>query len=91
MTFVFIKDVIKELAYELFHEYRQVNDQQMKDRLKEKLENDERTAKSLQKLPRRGVSFDYLWDNRIHSQVSSIYIIYYSFIAKFITCLSYLI
>lgn len=48
----------------------------MKDRLKEKLENDEISAKILTKLSGKGVSFDYLWDDRIHSQVSSICIIY---------------
>ncbi|CAB4427257.1 unnamed protein product [Rhizophagus irregularis] len=40
-----------------------------KDRLKEKLENDETSAKILMKLSGKGVSFDYLWDDRIHSQL----------------------
>ena len=68
--------MIKDLSYELFHEHRRVTDRQMKDRLKEKLENDETSAKILMKLAGKGVSFDYLWDDRIHSQVSSICIIY---------------
>ncbi|PKC52642.1 hypothetical protein RhiirA1_543442 [Rhizophagus irregularis] len=41
----------------------------MKNRLKEKLENDETSAKILMKLSGKGVSFDYLWDDRMHSQL----------------------
>ncbi|EXX73651.1 uncharacterized protein OCT59_019422 [Rhizophagus irregularis] len=41
----------------------------MKNRLKEKLENDETSTKILMKLSRKGVSFDYLWDDRMHSQL----------------------
>ncbi|PKC00107.1 hypothetical protein RhiirA5_428680, partial [Rhizophagus irregularis] len=36
---------------------------------KEKLENDETSAKILMKLSGKGVSFDYLWDDRMHSQL----------------------
>ncbi|RGB27659.1 hypothetical protein C1646_768820 [Rhizophagus diaphanus] len=39
-----------------------------KDHLKEKLENDEVSAKILMKLSEKGVSFNYLWDDRMHSQ-----------------------
>ncbi|RIA93391.1 hypothetical protein C1645_819475 [Glomus cerebriforme] len=38
------KIAIKELAYELFYEYKQPSDQTVKDHLKEKLENDEYCA-----------------------------------------------
>jgi hypothetical protein len=62
---------IKELAYELFHEHKQPSDQTMKDRLKEKLENDEYCASWLQKMHEKGVSFDHLWDDRLYSLVST--------------------
>ncbi|UZO12537.1 uncharacterized protein OCT59_004070 [Rhizophagus irregularis] len=65
----FYHDAIKDLSYELFHEHRRVTDRQMKNRLKEKLENDETSAKILMKLSGKGVSFDYLWDDRMHSQL----------------------
>ena len=61
----------------------------MKDHLKEKLEGDEKSAKKLMKLHEKGVSYDYLWDNTIQSQVIVFYMIYHLLvISKFIiTCL----
>ncbi|CAG8765673.1 17190_t:CDS:2, partial [Funneliformis caledonium] len=52
----FYQDAIKKLAYELFHEHQQVNDIQMKMRLKDKLENNEDSAKQLQMLRYRDIS-----------------------------------
>jgi len=48
----------------------------MKDRLKEKLESDEKTSHKLLKLGEKGVSYDILWDEKLHSKVSSIFLRY---------------
>ncbi|RIA80694.1 hypothetical protein C1645_838252 [Glomus cerebriforme] len=58
---------IKELVYEIFHEHKQPSDQTMKDRPKEKLENDEYCASRLQKMHKKGVSFDFLWKDKLYS------------------------
>jgi hypothetical protein len=42
----------------------------MKDRLKEKLENDEYCVDQLQRLNDKDVSFDQLWDDKLSSAVS---------------------
>ncbi|RIA81303.1 hypothetical protein C1645_837221 [Glomus cerebriforme] len=58
---------IKELAYEIFHKHKQPSDQTIKDRLKEKLENDEYYASRLQKMHEKDVSFDLLWEDKLYS------------------------
>ncbi|CAG8563791.1 8705_t:CDS:2 [Funneliformis caledonium] len=46
---VLLKDIIKNLAYELFHEHKTIPEDQIKERLKEKLNADEYCASILQK------------------------------------------
>ena len=43
----------------------------MKDRLKEKLENDEYYASRLQKMHEKDVSFDLLWEDKLYLLVST--------------------
>ena len=70
-----MQDAIRKLANELFHEHKITSEHQLKNRLKEKLEADEYCAKQLQKLYDRDISYEYLWDNKLHSQVSNIILI----------------
>jgi hypothetical protein len=44
----------------------------MKDRLFAKLDGDDDCVDQLQKLEEKGVSFDQLWEKKIHSAVSNI-------------------
>lgn len=48
----------------------------MKTLLREKLESDEKTNHKLLKLDEKGVSYDSLWDDRLHSKVSSVFVIF---------------
>ncbi|CAG8460257.1 3937_t:CDS:2, partial [Funneliformis caledonium] len=50
----FYQDAVKKLAHELFHEHKQVGEQQMKDRIKEKLDADELCVSMLQKSEEKG-------------------------------------
>ncbi|CAG8639380.1 10066_t:CDS:2 [Funneliformis mosseae] len=49
----FYQDIIKNLAYELFHEHKTIPEDQIKERLKEKLNADEYCASILQKSEER--------------------------------------
>ena len=67
-----LQSAVKVLAHELFHEHCHITDQQLKERLKAKLESDEYCAGQLQKLEDKGVSYDKLWDTKLYSAVSNI-------------------
>ena len=64
-----LQDVIKSLSYELFHKHEHPTDQQLKKLLKGKLVNDKYCTDKLQG---KGISFDQLWDDKLHSVVSNI-------------------
>ncbi|PKY40234.1 hypothetical protein RhiirA4_453559 [Rhizophagus irregularis] len=61
----FYQDVVRKLAYEIFHEHKQVTEEQMKTRIKEKLDADEQCVSILQKSEVKGLTFDKLWDKKI--------------------------
>jgi len=75
-----LQDAVKELSYELFHEHKQLKDREMKERIKVKLAKDKHCSQQLQKLEEKGYSFDDLWDQKIHSDVSSILLL--SFVSQ---------
>ena len=58
----------------MFHEHGHPTDQDMKKRLGEKLENDEYCDEQLRKLNENNVTYDRLWDNKLHSTVSTVII-----------------
>ncbi|CAB4397493.1 unnamed protein product [Rhizophagus irregularis] len=60
----FYQDVVRKLAYEIFHEHKQVTEEQMKTRIKEKLDADEQCVSILQKSEVKGLTFDKLWDKK---------------------------
>ncbi|RGB37588.1 hypothetical protein C1646_756656 [Rhizophagus diaphanus] len=66
----FYQEVIRKLAYEIFHEHKQVTDEQMKIRIKEKLDADEQCISILQKSEVKGLTFDKLWDKKIKTAIS---------------------
>ncbi|PKC08056.1 hypothetical protein RhiirA5_417405 [Rhizophagus irregularis] len=61
----FYQDVVRKLAYEIFHEHKQVTKEQMKTRIKEKLDADEQCVSILQKSEVKGLTFDKLWNKKI--------------------------
>ena len=67
-----LQDVIKSLSYELFHKHEHPTDQQLKKLLKGKLVNDKYCIDHLNKLQGKSISFDQLWDDKLHSVVSNI-------------------
>ncbi|CAI2199873.1 18247_t:CDS:2, partial [Funneliformis geosporum] len=64
-------DVIKKLAYEIFYEHKQLSEQQIKERFKEKLDSDEHYVDFLQKSNERGLTFDELWNRKMYSSIST--------------------
>jgi hypothetical protein len=52
--------MIRKLSHELFHEHKCITDDQLKMRLKAKLNRDEYCVKQLKKLQDNGVSYDQL-------------------------------
>ena len=65
-----LQDAVKQLSAELFSEHKQLKDEELKERLATKLQNDDRCAQQLQKLKEKGITFDMLWEDRIYSAVS---------------------
>ncbi|CAG8749296.1 23604_t:CDS:2 [Dentiscutata erythropus] len=63
----FYQDAIKRLLYELFHEHKQINENELKSRLKTKLEDDDFCNKQLQKLKNKEISFIQLWHKKFYS------------------------
>jgi len=63
------------LSYEVFHEHKPVTDDELKARLKAKLDGDEYCANQLRKVQDNGYSYDDLWNEKLYSAVS-IFIIF---------------
>ena len=68
---------MKNLSNELFHEHGHPTDQEMKERMRSKLENDEYCSNQLRKMNEGGVSYDTLWSDKLYSAVSKV--IFYLF------------
>jgi hypothetical protein len=54
----------------VFHEHKPVTDDELKARLKVKLDSDEYCANQLRKLQDNEYSYDDLWDEKLYSAVS---------------------
>ena len=65
------------MSYEVFHEHETITDDELKTRLKEKLDGDEYCANQLRKLQDNGYSYDELWDEKLYSAVSIFIYIFY--------------
>ena len=63
--------MVRKLANELFHEHQNLSDMELKDRLKQKMDNDEYCTNKLQRMYDSGVSFDKFWDEKLYSAVSN--------------------
>ena len=64
---------VKRLAYELFHEHNKtLIENQLKQRIKEKLDTDEYCVSMLCKCEEKELTFDDLWNKKINSAVSNI-------------------
>jgi len=61
----------------VFHEHETITDDELKTRLKEKLDGDEYCANQLRKLQDNGYSYDELWDEKLYSAVSIFIYIFY--------------
>lgn len=55
----------------MFHEHKQLTEQQMKNRLKEKLDGDDHCVDFLRKSEEKGLTFDDLWNKKMYSVVST--------------------
>ena len=64
----------------MFHGHKQLSDLQLKERLKEILENDEQCISFLEKLEEKDLSFDELWKGKMRSAVSTSIPVYYRYI-----------
>ena len=64
--------MVRKLANKLFYEYQNLSNIEFKDRLKQKMDNDEYCTNKLQRMYDNGVSFDKFWDNKLYSAVSNI-------------------
>ena len=67
------------MSYEVFHKHETITDDELKTRLKEKLDGDEYCASQLRKLQDNGYSYDELWDEKLYSAVSIFIYIFYIF------------
>jgi len=65
------------LSHQVFHEHKPITDDELKTRLKEKLDGDEYCANQLRKLQENGYSYDDLWDEKLYSAVSIFIYIFY--------------
>ena len=54
----------------MFHEHKPVTDDELKARLKAKLDGDEYCANQLRKLQDNGYNYNDLWDEKLYSAVS---------------------
>lgn len=79
LTYFILQAAIRKLSYEVFHEHKQITDNELKARLKAKLDGDEYCANQLRKLQDNGVSYDELWDEKLYSVVSVFIYIFYIF------------
>ncbi|CAG8596943.1 5256_t:CDS:2, partial [Racocetra persica] len=76
------QEAIRQLSSELFHEHKQISDEEVKKLLKNKLENDKDCAEQLQYLKEKGFSFDKLWNEKFYSDVN-IGILYFHYFAGY--------
>jgi hypothetical protein len=67
-----ITECDKKFIHKLFHEHGHPTDQNMKERLRKKLENDEYCNNQLCKMKEKGVSYDQLWSDKLYSTVSKV-------------------
>jgi hypothetical protein len=58
----------------LFNEHGHPSDQDIKERLKKKLESDEYCNEQLRKLNDKEVTYDKLWSDKLYSAVSTVMI-----------------
>ncbi|CAB4441227.1 unnamed protein product [Rhizophagus irregularis] len=65
----FYYKTVQQLAYNLFHDHKQVSDDEMKKKLKEMLENDKMCADKLKELKKNGITYDKFWDDKLISNV----------------------
>jgi hypothetical protein len=65
------------LSHQVFYEHKPITDDELKTRLKEKLDGDEYCANQLRKLQDNGYSYDDLWDEKLYSAVSIFIYIFY--------------
>ena len=63
----------------MFHEHKPITDDELKERLKAKLDGDQYCANQLRKLQDSGFSYDKLWDEKLYSAVSIFIYIFYIF------------
>ena len=64
--------MVRKLANDLFYEHQNLSDMELKDHLKQKMDDDEYCANKLQRMYDSGVSFDKFWDEKLYSAVSKI-------------------
>ncbi|CAI2201196.1 10149_t:CDS:1, partial [Funneliformis geosporum] len=58
---------VKQLSHKLFHNHETVLDEEMKEILKEILENDKSCNVKLKELEKKDVSYDRLWNKALYS------------------------
>ena len=63
----------------MFHEHKQLSDDELKMRLKTKLDDDDYCVNQLQKLKDNGVLFDDLWETKLYSAVSILIALFVSY------------
>lgn len=68
------------MAHEIFHKHKQINDDELKVHLKNKLDADEYCVHQLRKLEDSGVDYDELWDEKLYSAVSILIILIVLFV-----------
>ena len=68
--FALQQEAVKNLSHKIFHEHKQVEDNELKERLKVMLDDDDDCRNHLSKLESKGHTFDELWDEKIYSAVS---------------------
>ncbi|CAG8621245.1 9732_t:CDS:2, partial [Dentiscutata heterogama] len=56
----------QKLASDLFYNYKQISDKQIKKQLKTLLENDKECSEKLQKLKDKEVSFNKFWSKKLY-------------------------
>ncbi|CAI2184276.1 8442_t:CDS:2 [Funneliformis geosporum] len=63
----FNNESVKQLSHKLFHNHETVLDEEMKEILKEILENDKSCNVKLKELEKKDVSYDRLWNKALYS------------------------
>ena len=71
---------MKRFSHKLFHDHEGLSDEDMKEKLKEMLEEDTLCAAKLDGLRKRGVSYDKLWNENLYAYVSILLVLINTFI-----------